>query len=76
MKKEMVDGMNYASSTQTQKECEACVLGKMEKKHFPKQSQHRATRPYEIVHSDVPYTFVYSSLATSFSPIDCFHTSR
>ena len=53
MKKEMVDGMNYASGTQTQKECEACVLGKMQKKPFPKQSQHRAARPYEIVHSDV-----------------------
>ena len=53
MEKEMVDGMNYASGTQTQKECEACVLGKMQKKPFPKQSQHRATRPYAIVHSDV-----------------------
>ena len=53
MKKEMVDGLNYDVDTQSQKECEACVLGKMQKKPFPKQSQHRATRPYEIVHSDV-----------------------
>ena len=53
MKKEMVDGMNCASGTPTQKECEACVLGKMQKKPFPKQRQHRATKPYEIVHSDV-----------------------
>ena len=53
MKKEMVDGMNYDSGTQTQKDCEACVLGKMQKKYFPKQSQGRATKPYEIVHSDV-----------------------
>ena len=53
MKREMVDGVNYDASTQSQKECEACVLGKMQKKPFPKQSQHRATRPYEIVHSDV-----------------------
>lgn len=53
MKKEMVDGMNYASGTQTQKECEACVPGKMQKKPFPKQSQHRATRSHEIVNSDV-----------------------
>ena len=51
--KEMVDGMNYDADTQSQKECEACVLGKMEKKPFHKQSQHRASRPYEIVHSDV-----------------------
>ena len=53
MKKEMVDSLNYDVDTQSQKECEACVLGKMQKKPFPKQSQHRATRPYEIVHSDV-----------------------
>ena len=51
MKKEMVDGMNYPSGTQTEKKYEACVLGKMQKKPFPKQSQYRATRPYEIVHS-------------------------
>ena len=37
----------------TQKDCEACVLGKMQKKLFPRQSQHRATKPYEIVLSDV-----------------------
>ena len=30
-KKKMVDGMNYDSGTQTQKDCEACVLGKMQK---------------------------------------------
>ena len=53
VKKEMVDGLNCDVETQPQKECEACVLGKMQKKSFPKQSQHRATRPYEIVHSDV-----------------------
>ena len=52
MKKEMVDGMNYDSGTQTQKGCEACVLGKMQKPLL-KQSPHRATKPYEIVHSDV-----------------------
>lgn len=34
MKKEMVDGMNYDSGTQT-KNCKACVLGKMQKKPFP-----------------------------------------
>ena len=50
----MVDGMSCDSDTQLQiKECKACVLGKMQKKPFPKQSQHRATMPYEIVHSDV-----------------------
>jgi len=53
MKKEMVGGMIYDSRTQIQKDCKACVLGKMQKRTFPKQSQHRATKPYEIVHSNV-----------------------
>ena len=51
-KREMADGMNYVADTQSQQECEACVLGKMQEKPFQKQSQHRATRPYEILHSD------------------------
>ena len=62
MKKEMVHGMNYDSGTQTQKDCEACVLGKMQKKPFPKQSQNRATKPYEIVHSDVCGPMCYEQL--------------
>ena len=53
VKKEMVEGLKCEIETQPRKECEACVLGKMQKKPFPKQSQQRATRPYEIVHSDV-----------------------
>ena len=53
MKKEMVDGMNCDNDIDSQRDCEACGLGKMQKKPFPKQNQHRATRPYEIVHSDV-----------------------
>ena len=53
MKKEMVDRMNYDSGTQTQKDCEARILGKMQKKPFPKQSEYRTTKPYEIVNSDV-----------------------
>jgi len=53
MKKEMVDGMNCASCTQTQKECEAHVLGKMQKKHFltePTQGNQTILdcSPYEI----------------------------
>ena len=53
VKKEMVDGLNCDGETQPQKECDACVLGKMQKKPFPKQSQHWATRRYDILHSDV-----------------------
>ena len=35
VKKEMVDGMNCDPDSQPKKECEACVLGKMQKKPFP-----------------------------------------
>ena len=45
--------ISHDADTQSQKECEAGVLGKMQKKPFPKQCQQKATRPYEIVHSDV-----------------------
>ncbi|PFX33126.1 Retrovirus-related Pol polyprotein from transposon TNT 1-94 [Stylophora pistillata] len=53
MKKEMVDGLNCDIDTQSHEECEACILGKMQKKLFPKQTQHRASKPYEIVHRDI-----------------------
>ena len=49
---ESVDGLNYDADAHSQKKWEACVLGKMQKKPFPKQSQHRVTRPYETAHSD------------------------
>ena len=53
VKKEMVDGMSYDTDSEPVKECEACVRGKMKKETFPKQSEHRSTKPYEIVHSDI-----------------------
>ena len=34
-------------------ECEACVLGKMNRRSFPKKSNGRARKPLEIIHSDV-----------------------
>ena len=33
--------------------CEGCILGKMTKIPFPKKSTHRASRPLELVHSDL-----------------------
>jgi hypothetical protein len=44
-KKGMVHGMDYNDTSQYKKQCEACILGKMQRKSFPKQSKHRATRP-------------------------------
>jgi len=34
-------------------DCDACVLGKMTRKPFPKHSDTRAVKPLEVVHSDV-----------------------
>ena len=52
-KKEMVTGMNCTTSLHAENKCEGCVLGKSHRNPFPKQSNNRATRPYEIIHSDV-----------------------
>ena len=52
-KKEMVVGMNYDLNCPVEKECKGCTLGKMRRGPFPKHSQHRATKPYEIIHSDI-----------------------
>eukprot|EP00794_Sanderia_malayensis_P000747 gene747-25_t len=62
-KNEMVHGMDYTAAG-NDKDCEACILGKMQKKRFPKyenkgkdtkhfEDKRRATRPFEIVHTDV-----------------------
>ncbi len=52
-KKDLVTGMNYDSNHTPEKECEGCTLGKMSRNPFPKKSQGRATKPYEVIHSDV-----------------------
>ena len=52
-KKEMVTGMNCNKSQHAENKCEGCVLGKSNRNPFPKRSNNRATRPYEIIHSDV-----------------------
>ena len=52
-KKEMVVGMNYDVNCPVEKECKGCTLGKMQRGPFPKHSQHRATKPYEMIHSDI-----------------------
>ena len=52
-KEEMVQGMKIHGSTQPNKQCEACIMGKMQRKSPPKQSTQRATRPFEVLHSDI-----------------------
>ena len=53
VKRKMVNGMLFDEDSGTVKECEACVRGKMKKETFSKQSEHRAIRPYELIHSDL-----------------------
>ena len=52
-KKDMVTGMNCNLNSNSKRECEGCTLGKMNRNPFPKKSQGRATKPYEVIHSDV-----------------------
>ncbi|GLU18737.1 hypothetical protein SLE2022_350210 [Rubroshorea leprosula] len=49
--KRMVKGL--PSVNQPDQLCEGCLLGKQSRKSFPKQSQSRATRPLQLVHTDV-----------------------
>ena len=52
VKKGLVDGMTVSKDNFDQ-QCEACALGKMHRVPFQKGSSNRATRPLELVHSDV-----------------------
>eukprot|EP00794_Sanderia_malayensis_P008305 gene8305-9189_t len=53
-RKEMVHGMDLEADKDTpNKQCEACILRKVQKKPLPKQSNHKATKPFQIIHSDV-----------------------
>ena len=52
--KQMVNGMDFdVVNKSTDKHCEAWILGKMQKKPMPKQSSNRATKPFEIIHTNV-----------------------
>ncbi|XP_050890965.1 uncharacterized protein LOC127096440 [Lathyrus oleraceus] len=44
--------------------CEACVVGKKHRYPFPKGSAWRATKPLELVHSDLCYVEVLSNRVT------------
>ena len=52
MKNELVHGMDSCQIHDV-RDCEACVLGKMTRRSFPKKSQSRASKPLEIIHSDL-----------------------
>ena len=52
LKKKLVTGMTLNSSAAPDPICEPCLAGKMHANPFP-PSEWRATRPLELVHSDV-----------------------
>jgi hypothetical protein len=49
----MVTGLHVKGSRHTQLHCEACLVGKGKKCTKPKQSLHKATKPFENVWFDV-----------------------
>ena len=56
-KKNMVEGMKVNDKSKSNStvgdKCEGCILGKMTKNPFPKKSMNRATKPLELVHTDL-----------------------
>ncbi|GAU26813.1 hypothetical protein TSUD_289180 [Trifolium subterraneum] len=50
-KKEMVRGLPYINHPN--QVCEGCLLGKQFKMSFPKESNSRAQKPLELIHTDV-----------------------
>ena len=48
----LASGM-IVQGTSTYLDCEACTQGKMHRSSFPKTSNHRASKPLELVHSDL-----------------------
>ena len=63
-KKQPVDGMKY-SDVSFDKECEACALGKMHKLPSPKQSMNRASKPLELIHTDLCGPMNVDSISSS-----------
>ena len=53
-KKNLVNGLNlpFADENKTN-DCEACILGKMQRVSCPKDSQNRAANCFEIIHTDL-----------------------
>ncbi|CAM6100214.1 unnamed protein product [Calypogeia fissa] len=49
--KELVNGVPKLA--QLHSVCESCIMGKMPKQRRPKSSTHQATRPLQLIHTDV-----------------------
>ncbi|KAH9745481.1 hypothetical protein KPL70_004087 [Citrus sinensis] len=59
-KKSMVKGLPYINHPDQL--CEGCLLGKQFRKSFPKESNSRAQKPLELIHTDVCGPFKPNSL--------------
>ncbi|KAH9681844.1 hypothetical protein KPL71_027113 [Citrus sinensis] len=62
-KKNMVKGLPYINHPDQL--CEGCLLGKQFRKSFPKESNSRAQKPLEFIHTDVCGPFKPNSLGKS-----------
>ena len=50
--KDLASGLSFKTTSKAL-DCEACTQGKMHRSSFPKQSNHRAKKVLELVHSDL-----------------------
>lgn len=49
----MVQGMNCGTKDERNSVCEACIMGKQHRTAYPRGVSTRATKAFEIIHSDV-----------------------
>ena len=49
----MAEGMNCSDHGKESSLCESCVMGKQHRTPFPKDTRHRASELFEIIHTDV-----------------------
>ena len=49
----MVTGIQISDITPPDPICEPCLAGKQHRGPIPKVAQHRATKPLELIHSDL-----------------------
>ncbi|MCO5594848.1 hypothetical protein L7F22_048882 [Adiantum nelumboides] len=57
----------YSFSSDLQHVCEACLMGKQQRKAFPQESSNRAQAPLELVHADLCGKMSTSALGGSFN---------
>ena len=62
---EMVNGMDGATKMNENQFCEACTKGKQRRCPYPKTVDYRASKPSELIHSDVCGPMSVSSLGGS-----------